>query len=294
MAVLSMTGYGRGEASAKGIMVEVELSSVNRKQFDLRLNLPRSLVALDSQVSKIVRAKISRGSINGRVGISVTGKARSGGIKVDMEMAGAYVKTLRDAGEKLGLRDDLSIGSLMRLPDIVGFEDVSRDSQKVWPVLKKVVQEALKNLVEMRAVEGDSLEKDITKRFAKLENRVALIAKIAPTVPKRHRKALLERIEKMNLSVNVSEEQLAKEVAIFADRCDVSEELTRLASHFGQVKKLIQSKEPSGRAFDFLCQEFLREINTIGSKANDARLSKHVIAFKTELECIREQVQNVE
>jgi len=294
MAVLSMTGYGRGEASAKGIMVEVELSSVNRKQFDLRVNLPRSLVALDSQVSKIVRAKISRGSINGRVGISVTGKARSGGIKVDMEMAGAYVKTLRDAGEKLGLRDDLSIGSLMRLPDIVGFEDVSRDSQKVWPVLKKAVQEALKNLVEMRAVEGDSLEKDITKRFAKLENRVALIAKIAPTVPKRHRKALLERIEKMNLSVNVSEEQLAKEVAIFADRCDVSEELTRLASHFGQVKKLIQSKEPSGRAFDFLCQEFLREINTIGSKANDARLSKHVIAFKTDLECIREQVQNVE
>jgi uncharacterized protein (TIGR00255 family) len=123
---------------------------------------------------------------------------------------------------------------------------------------------------------------------------VAQIEKIAPTVPKRHRKVLLERIKEMNLSINVSEEQLAKEVAMFADRCDVSEEMTRLRSHFGQVEKLMQSKDPSGRAFDFLCQEFLREINTIGSKANDARLSKHVIAFKTELECIREQVQNVE
>jgi uncharacterized protein (TIGR00255 family) len=287
MAVLSMTGYGRGEASAKGMMVEVELSSVNRKQFDLRLNLPRSLVALDSQVSKIVRAKISRGSINGRVTISVTGSARSGGIKIDMDMASAYIKALRAAGDELELRDDLSIGSLMRLPDIVGFEDVSRDSQKVWPLLKKAIQKALKKLAEMRALEGLALEKDITKRFTNLENRVAQIEKIAPTVPKLHRKALLERIEKMDLSINVSEDQLAKEVAMFADRCDVSEELTRLGSHFGQVEKLMQSKDPSGRAFDFLCQEFLREINTIGSKANDARLSKHVIAFKTELECIR-------
>jgi uncharacterized protein (TIGR00255 family) len=294
MAVLSMTGYGRGEASAKGIMVEVELSSVNRKQFDLRMNLPRSLVALDSQVSKIVRAKISRGSINGRVTISVTGSARSGGIKIDMDMASAYIKALRAAGDELDLHDDLSIGSLMRLPDIVGFEDVSRDSQKVWPVLKKAIQKALKKLAEMRALEGLALEKDITKRFTNLENRVAQIEKIAPTVPKRHRKALLERIEKMDLSINVSQDQLAKEVAMFADRCDVSEELTRLGSHFGQVEKLMQSQDPSGRAFDFLCQEFLREINTIGSKANDARLSKHVIAFKTELECIREQVQNVE
>ncbi len=294
MAVLSMTGYGRGEASSKGLIVEVELSSVNRKQFDLRLNLPRNLVALESQVSKIVRAKISRGSINGRVTISVTGSTRSGGIKVDMEMASAYVKALRAAGDELGLRDDLSMGSLMRLPDIVGFEDVSRDSQKVWPVLKRAVQEALRQLVEMRAVEGLALEKDITKRFDKLDKRVAQIVKIAPTIPKRHRKALLERIEKMNLSMSVGEEQLAKEVAMFADRCDISEELTRLGSHFGQVEKLMQSTDPSGRAFDFLCQEFLREINTIGSKANDARLSKHVIAFKTELECIREQVQNVE
>jgi len=294
MAMLSMTGFGRGEASAKGIMVEVELSSVNRKQFDLRVNLPRTLVSLESQVAKLVRGSISRGSINGQVRISVVGKAKSGGIKIDMEQAAAYVKVLRSAGSKLGLQDDLSIGSLMRMPDIIGFDDVSQDSQKVWPVLRKAFQAALKQLVAMRTVEGEALAKDITRRFAKLRSRVGQIEKIAPTVPQRHRDALLKRIAKADLNIPLSEDQLAKEVALFADRCDVSEELTRLASHFDQVEKLMQSRDPSGRAFDFLCQEFLREINTIGSKANDARLSKHVIAFKTELECVREQVQNVE
>jgi uncharacterized protein (TIGR00255 family) len=182
----------------------------------------------------------------------------------------------------------------MRLPDIIGFDDVSRDSEKVLPVLKKALQAALSQLAAMRAVEGAALEKDIRKRFDKLKKRVEQIEKLAPSVPKRYRKALLERIEKADLKVGLSEDQLAKEVAMFADRCDVSEELVRLGSHFSQVEKLMQSREPSGRAFDFLCQEFLREINTIGSKANDARLSRHVIAFKTELECVREQVQNVE
>lgn len=294
MSVLSMTGYGRGECSAKGITVEVELSSVNRKQFDLRLNLPRSLVALDSQVNKLVRSKVSRGSINGRVNVLVSGSARSGGINVDMDMASAYVKALRKAGADLGLNDDLSISSLVRLPDIITFEDVSRNSQKVWPLLKKAVKTALNQLIEMRTTEGIALENDIIKRFIKLEKRVDQIEKIAPTVPKNYRKALLERIEKMELSIEVSQEHLAKEVALFADRCDISEELTRLDSHFDQVEDLINRKEPAGRAFDFLCQEFLREINTIGSKANDVRLSKHVIAFKTELECVREQVQNIE
>ena len=294
MAISSMTGYGRGEATSGGVTVTVELSSVNRKQFDMRVNLPRSLMALESQVSKVVHASVSRGCVTGSVCISVESSTRSGGIQVDMAAASAYVKALRGAGKQLGLVDDLSIGSLARLPDVVQFENAGENSEKVWPVLKRALRSALVQLVEMRAQEGKSLEKDLAKRFAKLERRVGQIQRLAPSVPRRYRKALLARIEKANLSVGLSDEQLAKEVAMFADRCDVTEEIVRLGSHFEQVQKLMQSESPSGRAFDFLCQEFLREINTIGSKANDSRLSQHVIAFKTELECIREQIQNVE
>ena len=294
MAISSMTGYGRGEAASGGIMVVVELSSVNRKQFDMRVNLPRTLMALESQASKVVHTYVSRGCVSGGVRVSVEGKARSGGIQVDMDAATAYVKALRGAGKQLGLADDLTIGSLARVPDVVRFEDVSENSEKIWPVLKRALQAALEQLVAMRSREGRALAKDLTKRFTKLERRVGQIQRLAPSVPRRHRKALLERIEKANLSVGLSDEQLAKEVALFADRCDITEEIVRLGSHFGQVAKLMQSGEPSGRAFDFLCQEFLREINTIGSKANDSRLSQHVIAFKTELECVREQIQNIE
>lgn len=294
MAISSMTGYGRGETLSGGVSVVVELSSVNRKQFDLRLNIPRSLAALESQISKIVHGKVSRGCVTGSIRVAVAGETRSGGISVDMDAASAYVKALRDAGEKLGLVDDLSIATLARVPDMVRFEDAAQDSKTVWPILKSALQQALKQLVTMRNTEGASLCADLEKRFGKLEVRVGQVQRLAPSVPRRYRKALLERIAKVELPVTLSEEQLAKEVAMFADRCDVTEELVRLSSHFEQAQKLLQRKDPAGRAFDFLCQEFLREINTIGSKANDARLSKHVIAFKTELECIREQVQNIE
>jgi len=289
-----MTGYGRGEATSGGVEVVVELSSVNRKQFDLRLNMPRSLAALDSQISKLVRAAVSRGCVTGSVRVTVTGKARSGGIRVDMDAATAGVKALRAAAAKLDLADDLKASTLMRLPDVVCFEDVGQDSQKVWPVLKRALREALKQLVAMRLTEGAALEKDLLKRLAKLERRVGQIQRLAPSVPRRYRAALMERLADAKLPVTLSEEQLAKEVAMFADRCSISEELVRLGSHFEQAQQIMERKEPTGRAFDFLCQEFLREINTIGSKANDARLSRHVIAFKTELECVREQVQNIE
>jgi len=289
-----MTGYGRGEATSGGMKVVVELSSVNRKQFDLHLNLPRSLSVLESQIAKITHAVVSRGCVTGAVRVAVAGKARSGGISVNMDAAEAYVKALRRAGKALGLNDDLSIGTLVRLPEIVGFEDVAQDSQRVWPVLKIALQEALNALLAARAREGAALARDVAKRFDKLERRVAQIQRLAPSVPIRYRAALLDRIAKADLSVPIGAEHLAKEVAMFADRCDVSEELVRLASHFEHARQLLQSKEPAGRAFDFLCQEFLREINTIGSKANDARLSRHVIASKTELECIREQIQNIE
>jgi uncharacterized protein (TIGR00255 family) len=292
MAVASMTGYGRGAAEGSGITVEVELSSVNRKQLDLRLTLPRGLAALEARVSKLVRSSISRGSISGVVRIGVSAAGGRGAVKVDMDLARAYVDALRKAGDELQLSDDLSMGLLTRLPDVVCAADAMPDSDKIWPLINRALKAALKALVEMRVSEGEALERDIRRRLSKLEKRMGQIAKLAPGVPRRYRKLLADRIEAAG--IELSDDALAREVALFADRCDVSEELTRLQSHFAQADKLLNSSQPMGRAFDFLCQEFLREINTIGSKANDSRISHHVIAFKTELECVREQVQNIE
>jgi uncharacterized protein (TIGR00255 family) len=293
MAMVSMTGYGHGQSSGQGLVVEVELSSVNRKQFDLRLNLPRALAVLESDAIKIVRRSVSRGSISGVVRV-VSEATAVGGVRVDMARAEAYVSALRRAGKQLDLRDDLSISQLARLPDVVSYDDELNDSDNVRPVFRKALKQAVGQLVAMRRVEGDALEADIRQRFVKLEKVVDRIEKLAPTVPRRYHKNLLERLNEAGLPVDLSDERLLKEIAIFADRCDISEEITRLRSHFVQVEKLMKSREASGRAFDFLCQEFLREINTIGSKANDAKLGRYVISFKAELERVREQIQNVE
>lgn len=294
MSIRSMTGFGCGEAASGGITVVVELSSVNRKQFDLRLNLPRPLATLESQMAKLVRTRVSRGCVKGTVRVSTAGKARRDAVRIDMDAATAYVKALREAGRDLDLVDDLSLNTLARLPEVVCFQDMTEASGKIGGVVKRALQDALKQLVAMREAEGDTLVQDLEKRFAKLEKRAVQIQRLAPNVPVRYRKALKTRIAKADLGVSVSDEQLAREIVVFADRCDISEELVRLTSHFKQASKLMRRREPAGRAFDFLCQELLREINTIGSKANDAALSRHVISFKTELECIREQVQNIE
>jgi uncharacterized protein (TIGR00255 family) len=287
-----MTGYGRGSAASAGIAVEVELSSVNRKQLDLRISLPRELAVLESKLAKLVRASLSRGSVNGVVRVGTAGDGDSGTVVVDMARARACVDALREVGGELGMQDDLSISLLTRLPDVVRVSNAAADPERVWPSLNRAMKTALKALVEMRTAEGAALERDIRQRLAKLEKRLAQIEKLAPGVPRRYRRLLLARIKDAGVDVNA--DGLAREIAVFADRCDISEEITRLKSHFGQAQKLLAGRKPVGRALDFLCQEFLREINTIGSKANDSRISHHVIAFKTELECVREQVQNVE
>jgi len=292
--MLSMTGYGRGEVTTGGITVTVELSSVNRKQFDLRLNMPRSLAALEAEITKQVRRSVTRGSINCKITVAATGNACSGSVEVDMAAAKAAIDALRSCGRQLQLEDDLSLGVLLKIPDVVVFRDAAEDTGKVLPVLKRALKPALENLVAMRSTEGEALCEDLTKRFKRLEKTVAGISKRAPGVTAKYRENLRERLVNAGLEIDCDDERLAKEIALFADRCDISEEIVRLGSHFEQAWKLMRSSKPVGRALDFLCQEFLREINTIGSKANDSELSRLVIEFKTELETVREQVQNIE
>jgi uncharacterized protein (TIGR00255 family) len=294
MALRSMTGYGRGQAGAGGIHIEVELNSVNRKQFEARLTLPRSLAALESRLVETIQTGVSRGQVAGSVVVRISDALRRKSLRVDARLAAAYVEALRRTACDLELADDLSASLLPGLPEVVVYSGADQDTERVWPVLKRALGAALKQLVAMRTREGAALVRDLRRRFGLLEMHLAAIGHEAPRVATRYREALCNRLQAAGLTVSVSDPAIVKELAIFADKADITEEITRLKSHFAQAYGLLKSREPAGRTLDFLAQEMFREINTIGSKANEVRITRWVIAFKTELERIREQVQNIE
>lgn len=292
MAICSMTGFGRGEASRDGIKVEAELSSVNRRQFDVRINLPRNMLSLESRVHGLVHASVTRGAVTGVVKIGAGGGGTD--VSLDLTLAESYVAALRSAAAQLGLPDDLRASSLTCLPGLVRECSPADSAEKVWPLLKKALDEALGALVGMRQREGAALATDLARRFEQLERVLQRIRDLAPQVPNRHRRVLLRRLKDAGLSLGPEDPGVVREVALFADRCDVAEELVRLGSHFQQAARLMSARDAAGRPLDFLCQEMFREINTIGSKANDGPVTRQVIRFKTGLERIREQVQNIE
>jgi len=289
-----MTGFGRGEASANGVKIVVELSTVNRKQFDCNFSMPRELGSLESKLHALIHAQVTRGYVKGLLSVAVSGADAASGV-IDVQQVEAQVTALRAAAAKLGLADDLTASVLLRLPDVLRPKVLPDDPMEAWPLIEHATQEALKSLADMRRREGGALEKDLRRRFAALETVSAQIGQLAPAVPKAYKVILEKRLaELMGPEGAVDPAAVAREVAVFADRCDVSEELTRLASHFVQVGKALEAREACGRTLDFLCQEMFREINTTGSKANDAEISRLVIEFKAGLEAAREQVQNVE
>lgn len=293
MALKSMTGFGEGAASASGIRVSAELSSVNRKQLDINISLARNLVTLDAQVQRKVRAEFSRGRVSGIVRVEAA-DGSIGSVVLNADLAAQYVVHLRSTAQKLNLPDDLGADCLTRLSGVTSIEQHELNADHVSTVLEEALDKALKGLSKMRANEGRALEKDLRERISLLDQLVKEIRKQASTVVAAYREKLFQRLEEAGLKDLASDERIVKEVAIFADRCDISEELTRLKSHLAQTRKLLRSSEPVGRTLDFLCQELFREINTVGSKANEVEITRQVVAFKTELERIREQVQNIE
>lgn len=293
MALKSMTGFGAGTASVGGIRVTVEISSVNRKQLDINIGLPRNLVALDARVQSRVRQEFSRGRISGMVRVEAA-NGSTGVVKIDAGLAAQYVEGIRKTAKKLKLADDLGAETIARLPGLVSVEQENLDSDHVSTVLDAAMDKALRGLAKMRLAEGKALAADLHERLARLEELKKSIRALAAGVTKDHREKLFRRLKEAGLADLAADERIVKEIALFADRCDISEELTRLKSHLAQGRKLLRSAEPAGRTFDFLCQELFREINTIGSKANGVEITKQVVAFKTELERIREQVQNIE
>lgn len=293
MALKSMTGHGIGEAAGSGRKVTVEISSVNRRQFEIRFSTPRNLSGLEPRISEIVHREISRGNINVSVDVVESEAVKAKGIRVDRALAEAYLKELRKIAAGLGVKDDISTRTLAGLPGVVEFAS-GGESRAIWPLLNKALGIAVKGLKAMRIAEGKTIAEDLGARLKLLGKLLASIKIVAPSVSESFRQVLIERLKQAGAAMEKGDPRLMQEVALYADRCDISEEIVRLESHMKQASGMLGSSEPVGRSMDFLCQEMFREINTIGSKAGNADISRNVIAFKSELESIREQVQNVE
>ena len=289
----SMTGFGCGKALNDDLIYRVEVASVNRKQADIVVNLPRELSALDSRIRKQVSEVVSRGRIN--VGISLkSSEAKGGSLSINLPLAEEYSAAIAKLEEHLGLNGLVSRFDPGRAPGVIQLGETLPEPEDAWPFVEKALKESLSKLLEMRSTEGAHLKSDLESRLATLKGFLQQIAEQAPSVVQRYRKNLIKRLDSAGIELNLDDERLIKEIGLFADRCDISEEITRLESHFAQCHKYFTRDEAVGRPLDFLIQEMGREINTIGSKANDASIAQIIVESKTELEKIREQIQNIE
>ncbi len=289
----SMTGYGRGESERGGAKISVEVNSVNRKQSDIVINLPRELSALEPRVRQVVSDRLARGRTNVVVVYDPSAHA-SRRLALDGALARSYHDGMRSLQKELGVTGEITIEMILQAPGVLRFSDDGLEPHKFWPALEEALSAALDDLIKMRAREGKHLAKDLIHRLKVVRQALKEVRKMHPAVAEKYRATLLERINKAGLDLEPHDERLLKEVAFFADRSDVSEELTRLESHLAQFAHHLRKDEPVGRTLEFITQEISRELNTLGAKAGDAEISRHVLACKSEVEKIREQIQNLE
>lgn len=288
-----MTGYGRGESDRGGARISVEVNSVNRKQSDIVINLPRELSALEPRVRQVVSERLARGRTN--VVVSYDPSAQSSrSLALDPALARSYHDGMRALQKDLGVTGEITIGMILQAPGVMRFAEDGLTPNEAWPALEEALSDALGELIKMRAREGKHLAKDLIGRLKVVRQALKEIGKIHPAIAEKYRATLLDRIHKAGLALQPNDDRLIKEVAFFADRSDVSEELTRLESHLAQFAHHLRKDEPVGRTLEFITQEISRELNTLGAKAGDAEVSRHVVACKSEVEKIREQIQNLE
>ncbi len=289
----SMTGFGRGEYKSEKQDFLIEIKTVNHRYSDLFLKLPRQLSFLEDKVRETISKSISRGKIDVYVSYDEHGDD-SRSVQIDVPLAKAYIKSIETLRDNFNLRDDISVSLVARFPDVLKIEKTEVDEDETWQGFKKALDAALESLVKMREVEGEGLKKDMVERASYIKSIVKIIEDYSPQVVRDYKQKLENRLKELLDQQVVDESRIAMEVAIFADRCSINEELVRLNSHIKQFKQTLDMDQPVGRKLDFLVQEMNREINTIGSKANDIEIAKHVVEIKSEIEKIREQVQNIE
>lgn len=289
----SMTGFGRGSATADEGTATVEIACVNRKQAEVVVQSAREFTELEPKIRKAVLNTISRG----RIQVSIQFERPLGDaapVRVDLRLVGALESAFESISAHTGRNVAPDASDFLRTPGIIRIDDGGVSAEAAWGVIEKALEVAIGQVLDMRKNEGDDLARDLSDRLDLLEKTAAAIAALAPGRPERYREQLFKRLRDTGLELDLNDERLLRELSVFADRCDVSEEITRLDSHFRKFREYMAAAEPAGRPLDFLCQEIHREFNTIGSKAADAGIAQHVVEAKTELEKIREQVQNVE
>jgi uncharacterized protein (TIGR00255 family) len=288
-----MTGFGAGSGQAGGEAVSVELRAVNGKFCEVKARLPRELSSLEPELVKAIKARISRGVVDVFVRRDGTG-ARGAAPRADLALAAAYAKALRELKDSLGLAGEPTVQDLASMDGVISLGESTPDPEGAASALQQALSRAIDALDQMRRREGEALAKDLSGRLDTIEKGAREVSRLAPLQIQAVRDRLEARIAELNRGVALDPARLAQEVALFADRTDVAEELTRLASHLAQARGLIASQTPAGRKLEFLVQELNREINTIGSKSQHAGIAAAVVDLKAELERIREQVQNVE
>jgi uncharacterized protein (TIGR00255 family) len=290
--IKSMTGYGKGEVSYGGGRVTVEIRSVNHRYGEIYVKLPRNLIVFENDVRKFVSERLKRGKIE--VFVQHESSAEAAPFAVNFTLAKAYHEALTSLKNRLGLAGEVSIQLIAAQKDVLTAEEDHSLDEALRQALLSAAKSGVETLEVMRSREGEALLNDLRKRMETVAALADKVARRAPLVVSEYSVRLKERLAQLTADNAISEERLAQEVAIMADRCDITEELVRLDSHLKQFGSALSLGEPVGRKLDFLLQEMSREVNTMGSKANDAEIAFHVVELKTEIEKIREQVQNIE
>jgi uncharacterized protein (TIGR00255 family) len=291
--IQSMTGYGKGEAQVDNVALAVEIRSVNHRYADITVKLPRTLLALENEIRRQVGQVLRRGKID----VFVTfGQAEETAVVpvLNRPLALAYGELFTSLRNELGLSGGVSLEMIVSQRDVIQLREAESSVDAVQGCLMTALERALEQLAAMRRVEGEATAGDLRERLDLLETLLGAVEQRAPLIPQEWQGKLMERLTRLQQSLEWDPQRVAQEVAVYADRCDISEELVRFRSHLGQFRAMFADPEPVGRRMDFLVQELNREVNTMGSKSNDAELTRVVVTMKAELEKVREQVQNVE
>ena len=286
-----MTGYGRGEAVSEQLDVLVEIKAVNNKFLDTNIRMPKEFSALEDRLRRLLSERLDRGKIDMYVTVDwLEGAPRR--VIVDKSLAMAYHEALDELAKALGKESDAGVARLASFPDVISLKDVPPDLEGIWLLLSEAANGAITGLIAMRESEGAQLVMDLERRVATIRENLSEIEMIMPEGAPAYRDKLMKKLEEIKMTVD--EQRFAQEAALMAERCDCTEETVRLRSHLAQFSAMLRGEGPIGRKMDFLVQEMNRETNTIGSKSQDIRITGLVLELKSDIEKVREQIQNIE
>jgi uncharacterized protein (TIGR00255 family) len=289
----SMTGFGRAEGEMTLGKVVVESRSVNHRYCDINIKLPKRLSLFESRIKEIIRSQVSRGRIDVSLRLDTMGEEKVQ-LGVDLELAQQYYRVLQELKEKLQLKDDITLNLLAGAKDLITAKEESGDIEPYWEEILPILKQSFKNMDDMKRLEGESLTKDLQQRLEHIALQLQMIKQQFPAHLKATHSRLHERLRSLLEGMEIDPSRFQQEVAFLVERTDITEEIVRAESHLAQFCSLLEGNEPVGRKMDFLLQEIHREVNTVSAKVNDAEISQRVVEMKSELEKIREQVQNIE